>query len=297
MASTLNDQATKSDRISMINEMFIRTADEDYITARWALANGLTSPFCWLSAHCVEKYLKAVLLANDQTAKGYGHNIIQLYNDVKKLAGATLPTRFIRPEWVNAELWRDENPDHFVQRLSKYGVSDNRYMVFGYAVLQQDLFMLDQLVFSVRRLVHDLDSSIFGDRRSKPTFREVFSDDFSSKFNMAQPLDKCLAQPDNFAFSNAALNRNFPFAANGFPHSGTVGGHSFSEPVILRRILEPLGHENHEYIRNGLSTAKWLLENVSLPKEVKNQIKASINTAEARIKSPQNSSPKSSSRT
>ena len=55
--------------------MFIETADENYILARWAAINHLDLDFLGLGLHAIEKYLKALLLLNEKPAKKYGHNI------------------------------------------------------------------------------------------------------------------------------------------------------------------------------------------------------------------------------
>lgn len=65
-------------------QMFVATADQNYILARTAYFNELDVDFFWLSAHALEKYLKAILLLNGRSAKNYGHNIIDLYEDAKK---------------------------------------------------------------------------------------------------------------------------------------------------------------------------------------------------------------------
>ncbi|TIT06089.1 MAG: hypothetical protein E5W74_30460 [Mesorhizobium sp.] len=48
----------------IINEMFVHTADENYIVARWCHDNQLMRDFFWNSVHALEKYMKAVLLFN-----------------------------------------------------------------------------------------------------------------------------------------------------------------------------------------------------------------------------------------
>ena len=45
---------------SIIKELFIATADDNYINARWCFHENLNVDFFWLAVHCLEKYLKAV---------------------------------------------------------------------------------------------------------------------------------------------------------------------------------------------------------------------------------------------
>ena len=76
-----------AEKQSIIDELFIKTADDNYVTARWCFHQNLNVDFFWLAVHCVEKYLKAVLLFNGRTAKlKHGHDISKLYADVLKFA-------------------------------------------------------------------------------------------------------------------------------------------------------------------------------------------------------------------
>jgi hypothetical protein len=86
----MNVQTSKND---LVLELFVRTADENYITARWCAFNLLNTEFLWLSVHVLEKYLKAVLLVNGKSSKSYGHDIERLYRDVKSIAGSLLPDK------------------------------------------------------------------------------------------------------------------------------------------------------------------------------------------------------------
>ena len=61
-----------------VSRMFLATADQNYIIARWAALNDLYLDFFWMGLHAVEKYLKAILLFNGESAICYGHNIERL---------------------------------------------------------------------------------------------------------------------------------------------------------------------------------------------------------------------------
>jgi hypothetical protein len=69
---------------SIADGLYIKTADENYVIARWCCSYNLDTDFFWLAAHSLEKYIKAALLLNEQSAKEYieggkkkpfGHNI------------------------------------------------------------------------------------------------------------------------------------------------------------------------------------------------------------------------------
>ena len=104
-------------RHSIVDELFIKTADDNYVTARWCFAYGLNVDFFWLGVHALEKYLKAALLLNGRSAKGYilgtkekkyGHNIVKLYTDVQRLAPELLPPQLVQPTEIEGPVWHEE---------------------------------------------------------------------------------------------------------------------------------------------------------------------------------------------
>ena len=138
------------------------TADDNYIAARWCFVEGLNVDYFWLSVHALEKYMKAALLLNGRSAKGYrdragcyqrfGHNIDTLYGQVGSIATGLLPDTVVRPDMLEFDSWRDETPEAFVRRLHCDGNADNRYQIFGFVQHREDLFKLDAMVFALRRL-------------------------------------------------------------------------------------------------------------------------------------------------
>ena len=84
MAKEFDDQY--ADKHSIVNELFIATADDNYIAARWCFHQNLNVDFFWLAVHCVEKYLKASLLLNGENVKKQSHDIVKMFPAVKALA-------------------------------------------------------------------------------------------------------------------------------------------------------------------------------------------------------------------
>jgi hypothetical protein len=301
-------EATKS---NIIRELFVRTADENYITARWCALNNFYTDFLWLSLHALEKYLKAVLLANGRTSKVdaagqlYKHGIDRLYADVKVIAGSLLPDQMTKPASLNNSYWVDRSAVEFIAHLSRNGNADNRYLLYGYVTHSQDLYMLDQIVFSVRRLICPLDNIIpFGNGTISATitFREALTKNPQYYARMFMPLDNIIFSPsqayDTFSTSGpfrrlwtavvltvrhcfcaaetsagddasprtAVLNGNWAFAPPGFPHTPLREGSSARNPAILRYVLEPLGSTDPHHAAEGIKVAEWLLDNVVIPK-------------------------------
>ena len=154
-----------AEKHSIVRELFIATADDNYITARWCFHENLNVDYFWLAVHCLEKYMKAVLLLNGRSSLGYQHQIFGLFEEIHKFANDLLPATLVRPTDMPKELWQDEAIEDFISRIYLDGQAHNRYQIFGYIRRPVDLWKLDQVVFVVRRLCQPLDTSIFGARK------------------------------------------------------------------------------------------------------------------------------------
>lgn len=179
---------------SIIMDLFVRTADENYITARWCIENGLHVDFYWLSAHSVEKYCKAILLFNGYKAQSDGHNIVELFKKVKTIAEDLIPSKISKPDHLDVHNWMEMKTDDFIRKLYRNGNPDNRYLLYGYASDKTDVFRLDATVFYLRRCVCSLDEPLFGQREisegaPKLTEREVLLKQKLFYHSLNMPLD------------------------------------------------------------------------------------------------------------
>lgn len=271
-----------ADKNNLVHELFVRTADDNYITARWCAANQLNTDFLWLSLHALEKYLKAVLLMNGRSTLDRAHDIVRLYEDVKRLAGPLLPEHLDRPAKLGIAVWFELSAVQFVEHLSRNGNADNRYLMYGYATHSQDLHLLDEMVFRVRRLICSLDERVWPDRlKGATTFtnREQLANDPRFYGRLFMPLDNLIAAKDDSPARVAALNLNFAFAPDNFQHTPIRGGSASINPVILRRIFEPLKTGDARQTADSIDLADWLLANVHIPKTVRIEIERAIAAA------------------
>jgi HEPN domain-containing protein len=219
----------KALQTDLVYDLFVRTADENYITARWCGVNGLNTDFFWLAVHALEKYLKAVLLLNGRPSKGYGHNIVKLYSEVKTIAGQLLPNRLQQPQALDIDHWYEQSAEDFVAHLYGQGNPDNRYLIYGYLMRPQDLHMFDQMVFAVRRLVCPLDDRVFASRASDGptlTHRELLSNRTEYYGRLFMPLDELIQAKENSPARIAALNLNAAFAPLDFQHTPIYSGNA-----------------------------------------------------------------------
>ena len=254
---------------TIVRELYVHTADENYIVARWATANQLHVDFFWLAVHALEKYMKAVLLMNGRHAKSQHHNIVGLLKEIEGFAGELLPIKLEKPAELKIVYWIDLAPVQFVEHLYKNGNADNRYLIFGYVTHPQDVHMLDALVFSLRRLVCELDATIatIGSTpgRTLPTYRAILKSqpDYSAKLFL--PVDKIIDGTERPDLRPVLLNLNFAFAPKNYPHQPEPSYSASHNAVLVRHVLDPLDSSDPTVAEMGIAVGQWLLNHLKLP--------------------------------
>ncbi len=256
-----------------VKELYIKTADDNYVVARWCFANGLNTDFFWLAAHCVEKYLKAALLLNERPAKDYRHDIEKLYPDVKRLAPELLPTQLTVPNSLpeGLDFFRDEDVSSFIKRLYLHGQPDNRYSLVGYVREAGDLFKFDQLVFAIRRLCQPLEAHFLGEPDSNgipnQTRRERMVKDDPTSRNLRSTLEDTIAGTRGEFLRRVALNWNLPFAPAEYEHAPMEHRWAIVNPVLVRRFLDPLDAGKPVHDKHADDLWAWANENIYMPRE------------------------------
>ncbi len=256
-------------KCQLVNDLFVRTADENYITARWCVTNRLYVDFFWLSLHCIEKYLKAIILLHDESSKKYRHNVIKLFTRVCVIIKPIKIDKIQKPELLLTKDWIYNSTIQYLEHLQKFGNPHNRYLTFGYVHLAEDLHMLDQLIFRIRRCIwlfeHYPKQNSDDDGWHSAYCNELIKDEkFCANLNL--PLDRLLSQKEPSDVQKALLNVNTAFAPIGFNHTSIRSGLSAHNPPIGYCILEPLAGDDPKRATIHLQLAKWTLENVELPK-------------------------------
>jgi hypothetical protein len=272
MAVDLEDDY--AEKHSIVNELFIVTADENYVVARWCYQHELRVDFFWLAVHSLEKYLKAALLLNGLPAKGYGHNIVKLFGDVWSLAPELLPTILVKPSQYEIEFWYDETTEKFIERLYADGQADNRYQLFGYSLHMEDLFKVDQIVFAIRRLCQPLEAHFLAKKRPgvpDQSRRERMIKDHPSSANLYSRLEQVASGSRGKILQQALLNWNFSFAPPDYPHTAIVYSTASQNPVLVRRLFDPLEAGSQNFVKAD-ALWKWVKDNIHLSKELRKEI-------------------------
>lgn len=284
MTEITQQQALRND---VTYNLFVDTADQNYVVARWCFQRNLALDFLWNATHCLEKMMKAALLLNGRSSvrrgpdeRPYGHDLSSLYPEVAALADDLLPNLLIKPTEIEMH-WRVETAEQFVDRVSANGEAHNRYQIYGH------VFHRDRMVFAIRRLCCPLDSYLFGNvRHGQPT--TTFRDQLGRQPDYMPHLagsrwQKLTDHRASEELRHAALNHNLIFAPD-YDHGELRCGSSALNPVLGRRILQADEQgATGEHAAEIVDLVDWVLENILLPRQVFRQLTEARNRLAARI--------------
>jgi hypothetical protein len=260
-----------------INSTFVRTADENYCVARWARQNKFYTDFAWSAVHCLEKYMKAILLFNGKSVKKYGHNINKLFNDVAVLAGDLLTNNLQPdpniPDQINV---RHITMAQFISSLYEIGNSDARYGIVGHYVTSDDLIHLDSLVYALRRIIVPLEAQLDG-HPTPVTYRKWLKDNPNNLISKRGLLWERIESDDTITAGSVA-NCNLAFAPD-FNHDWQWIESSWRESPIERDISGALRSDDCHWAKQGIDFSEWLMANVKLGQSLNEGIKILLSNA------------------
>ena len=261
----------------LVQEFFVNTADDNYITARWCFVNKLHNDYSWLAVHALEKYMKAMLLLNGRSVKRYSHNIVPIYGKVKCLAPDLLPDDLKKPDDLETSRWRRECPDQFVKRLYKSGNPDNRYQISGLYRLDEDLFKLDLMVYALRRLCVPLDAYLpeRGEGSDNLTYREMLIQKPEQwRISEVGNLEKTVTGRRGKELKHILLNLNFRFSPKDYEHCPLQTGMAARNPVLMLSVIRPLEQEpDSPRAAVAAKVCDWLVKNIRFPRKVKKRLR------------------------
>jgi hypothetical protein len=268
-----------AEKHSIVKELFISTADDNYMLARWCFQQRLNVDYFWLAVHCLEKYFKAVLLLNERSSLDFGHEIEKLYEAVYPIAPELMPVQLVRPMNMPASMWREEAVVDFIRRLYQDGQAHNRYLLFGYGRSAEDLFKLDQVVFGIRRLAQPLEVRFVGDDDNQddglPRYsrRTALAMRPGKHENLQSKLEETMEGKRGEELRHVLLNWNFPFAGDDYPHEMSTFTSAYQNPILMTRLYEPL-HCGQSHFGEGDRLWDWVKTNIFLPKTLIKEIEA-----------------------
>ncbi len=130
----------------LVNDFAIRsfreTADKDYVAARMAYRARLIQPFLWSALHCLEKYVKGILVLNRVDARNLGHSVLPGIERLKQYGK-------FEPD-LSADTVK------FIKNLEDDG-AEYRYYEVSYDIQPFDIVRFDRAVWELRRYCQPLD--------------------------------------------------------------------------------------------------------------------------------------------
>lgn len=139
------------------HQFFVAPADQNYYLARFARLAGLHEEFWWQGLQAIEKYLKAGLVMNGRSVKTFGHDIQALYAAHREVFADMAFTALEKPADLADDLWNSASLASFLRRVEWQGNPNTRYGLISYSNRPEDVFVLDQVVFELRRRTIGLD--------------------------------------------------------------------------------------------------------------------------------------------
>ena len=151
---------------TIAEEVFRDQADKDYIAARANYRMNLREQFLWSGLQACEKYLKAILLFNNLSARfpasrgdpakwnkkrEFRHNLRRLFAAVNQIN----EIQFVWPKFLRG----------FLDYLTRFG--NNRYMSISTYTFGDELWRLDETVWTLRRYCQNFDWEIEENGRKK----------------------------------------------------------------------------------------------------------------------------------
>jgi hypothetical protein len=270
----------------LVRQTYLETADKNYILARSAFFYKMYWDFFWLSTHAIEKYFKGILLLNDRPAIVGGHNLACLHKQVLDLdSRLTFEPLDISEIEMTPKIIRDKPREVRVRwvldRLNRLGSPENRYGLLGYHVHPDDLFVVDQLVWAVRRHCRRLKVPV-----QEPSGEQVIIDEVDQlrRDSMRWSVSPFLGVEKILSLSEEDLSRsifvrfNLPFAPD-IDHGTFRWSFAWANsPIaywfeVLRDETKPM-----EKRKEAAEVIRWMKDNIFLAKSEKREVEAELAT-------------------
>ena len=259
------DMAIRKNEV--VTSLFVDMADRDYILARisFNLGPSFTQQFFWLSSQAIEKYLKASLLLNGETSKGYRHDLVRLFKAVEQHAAGLFPEFLDKPEGIGDRYqWKKETPVGFLERISLYTHPDTRYNMYGHDSGWEDVAYMDLFVFYARRVAFDL--SYTWCENPTVTVYDKLKKYPKDTLSLRKPLFELIEKLEDIGLYKLSMGSNLVFPTERY-YSTSFKIISTTESSVWGR--PGLFSDNAK----GKELAKWAMDNIKISREVENHLR------------------------
>ena len=161
-----NSERVESIFVSLVEKLFIQTADNDYLAARVLWKYDLDRQYSWAAGQAVEKYTKAACYSNGFKAC-FSHDFVD--RGIKRLSKefkGLIPEFLEAPRGFESHIadsfpFKERLLD-FAKRLANNGHPDSRYGQTEIDIDFYDLHKLDALCKILRRICTDVSKVVEG---------------------------------------------------------------------------------------------------------------------------------------
>ncbi len=241
--------------------------------SRFAYHHYLYRDFYWNAQQSLEKYMKFIILVNGKITSKFGHNLDQLFIEVKTIAKKLLPADFIEILDKSA-LQQQTSLANFVKHISRMGCADNRYAYGSISIKKTDIYFLDYTVYHLRRMCANLDLDISAEPNAKhETFREWLSVDpnFHPRGKQIQ-FPKQLNKQHQSNIERALYYNNISFQIEK-DRSIEFGKGLSAINSPISHLFQSIDCGRKAKLELNIQLCDWLLANVHFGKEDKDAIK------------------------
>lgn len=250
-------------QINMIRQMFINTADDNYISARAAYFEERDRDFWWLTMHAMEKYLKAILLMNGRSTQQYAHKLAPLIEAVGRLDKALEPPAFERPTWLGPIRIFDDANANFISALDVYGHPSSRYGTYSYVLARDDILRADHYIYWARRFARPLRQVKF-DGTEIDWASELAGSPGVWRHHIDAPIERLADLPVGDTRRRGLAEANFAFFPDEQKRVTLRGGRAHNSPIYNRLRALQESAPNSEERRTERAVLEWVLKNVRL---------------------------------
>lgn len=270
-------------KIDLTLRLYVDPADEDYLAARAAYSNGLFHVFYWCAAQTCEKYLKALLLLQDQSAWKYSHALMSLFCDIRQFdQQGVIPEHLDLPETsaMGRSKWQGKTSALYVDYLAKYGSPDNRYAFHGTFVNGPVLHALDILCCAFRRLMRTTNltgGDLFVHQSSGLAHYERIADDQGWMIDPLLLLERLFVERYQVGQSRtlraAFSNMNFAFFQTRSEGESSFGGQHFYGSPLYNHLVRLAEIEASPQNKEAVAQLRdWADRNIYMTNDVRDQL-------------------------
>lgn len=247
----------------------------------------INNEFYWNILQSLEKYFKALILTNDESAKDYGHDIEKMFLRAQNIYPGFCFEN-LEDSGINTIPWHKESGAEFVRRIFDWGSTETKYNLKGYNIIEEDVLKLDQIAYKSQLLFNYIRNDVLeclssGSDFSTIEFTQVQRYQESTRVHLYSKyiIDLITGEKDDF-LKNIFLYLNKPFDPC-FEHQVLFRSwHSVSHPLYMHIEIVKSKNSSLEEKEFSISIIKWFIEKIQVSRSHEKELKKIISEISAK---------------